>query len=204
MGKDSSGHDFYHVERVFNNAIHLQKKEDAGDPYVIALAALMHDICRPWEKKTGKSHFGPEALEIIRKVLIEPGTQPDKVQPILDVIALHDVYDWTDKIDKSIELQIVQDADNLDAIGALGVARTFAFGGANGLTIYHPGESLEFEKDFIEDPNHKTTTIAHFYEKLLKLKHNMNTKSGLEMAAERHRFMEIFLDQFFAEWQGKR
>jgi uncharacterized protein len=104
---------------------------------------------------------------------------------------------------KSIELQVLQDADNLDALGAVGIARTFAFGGANDLAIYNPGENLHFDKDFIEDPSHRTSTIAHFYEKLLKLKENMNTKTGKKLARQRHKIMEDFLDQFFAEWEGK-
>jgi uncharacterized protein len=203
LEEESSGHDFYHSERVLNVALHIQKKE-GGDKYVIGAAALVHDICRPWEKKTGKSHFGEEALEIIKGVLEKSEVSEDKIPDILKVVSLHDIYDWTEKLEnKSLELQIVQDADNLDAIGAIGVARTFAFGGSHGISIYNPGENLDFEKDFIEDPNHKTSTIAHFYEKLLKLKDNMNTKTGRELAEHRHKVMTDFLDEFFAEWESK-
>ncbi len=176
--------------------------EKGADAYVVGAAALVHDICRPWEKEAGKSHFCEEAIEIIRGVLQDSGIAPDKIEPILDVVRLHDIYDWSAKSAKTIELQIMQDADNLEAIGAIGVARTFAFGGANGLTMWHPGESLDFERDFIEDPSHRTTTIAHFYEKLLKIKDNMNTKTGRAIAEERHAFMEDFLKRFFEEWQG--
>jgi uncharacterized protein len=203
LQKESSGHDIYHADRVFKSAIYIQSHE-GGDEYVIGAAALVHDICRPWEKKTGKSHFGPVALQIIRQVLTKSQVKPDKIEPILEVVKRHDIYDWTDNSSqKSIELQIVQDADNLDAIGAIGIARTFAFGGAHGSTMYYPGENLDFTKDFVEDPNHKTSTIAHFYEKLLKLKDNMNTETGKRVGESRHQIIVEFLDQFFSEWEGK-
>lgn len=203
LENESSGHDFYHSQRVFSAALHIQAKE-GGDKYVIGAAALVHDICRPWEKKTGKPHFGKEALEIIRGVLKKSDVPNEKISKILKVVALHDIYDWSEKMnDKSLELQIVQDADNLDAIGAMGIARTFTFGGAYGLPVYIPGEKLDFEHDFVEDPNHKTSSISHFYEKLLKLKDNMNTPTGKALAESRHKLMVDFLDQFFAEWEGR-
>jgi uncharacterized protein len=203
LENEHSGHDFYHAERVLNNAVYIQGRE-GGDMAVIGPAALVHDICRPWEKKTGKPHFGEEALETIRLVLKNSGLDSDKVQSVLKVVELHDVYDWTEKMkDKSIELQVVQDADNLDAIGAIGIARTFAFGGANGLQMYYPGENLKFTKDFVDDPSHRTSTITHFYEKLLRLKDNMNTKTGIRLAGERNKIMEDFLKQFFNEWEGR-
>ena len=202
LANESSGHDFSHAQRVFNNALYLQKHE-GGDFFVIGAAALVHDMCRPWEKKTGKLHFGPEALVIIGDVLRDCGVDSKQASCILDVVAEHDVYDWMDKnFSKSIELQIVQDADNLDAIGAIGIARTFAFGGAQGLSMYNPGENLKFGKDFVEDPNHRTTTIAHFYEKLLKLNRNMNTSTGKKLGEKRQKIMEDFLSQFFKEWNG--
>lgn len=200
---ESSGHDFYHAQRVFNNAMYLQEKE-GGDISVIGASALVHDICRPWEKKTEKSHFGDEALEIIKNVLKKSELDAKTINKVLEVVKYHDIYDWTNKIEgKSIELQIVQDADNLDAIGAIGIARTFAFGGANGLSIYNPGENLDFENDFVENPKNRTSTIAHFYEKLLRLKENMNTKTGIMLASKRHKIMENFLKDFFNEWEGK-
>ena len=204
LEKDSSGHDYYHAERVFNSALTLQA-EEGGNLVAIGCAALTHDICRPWEKETGKPHYGDEALEIIRNVLQRTNINSSDLDVTLEIIRYHDIYDWTDKMDnKSIELQVVQDADNLDAIGALGIARTFAFGGSHGLEMYVPGESLVFSEDFVEDPGHRTSTIAHFYEKLLKLKENMNTKTGLRLAAGRHLVMERFLEDFFEEWTGRR
>ena len=204
LEKDSTGHDIHHVERVFNTALHIRKEENRGDKDVIGYAALLHDIMRPWEKKTGKSHFGAEALEIIKGIMLDANTPQALIAPVLDVIALHDVYDWTTKVEKSIELQIVQDADNLDAIGAIGIGRAFAFGGSIGRAMYVPDENLTFDQDFVEDPAIKTTTIAHFHEKLLKLKTNMNTPIGIKMAEARHLCMEEFLAEFFAEWKGER
>ncbi len=204
LEKDSSGHDYYHAERVFNLAMLLWKKE-GGNLTVIGAAALTHDICRPWEKKTGKSHYGDDALKIIANVLQESDINALELQQILEVVRYHDIYDWTKKMEnKSIELQIVQDADNLDAIGAIGIGRTFAFGGAHGLNMYIPGENLNFLKDFIDKPNQNATIIAHFYEKLLKLKDNMNTKTGKDLAKDRHLVMIRFLEEFFAEWEGKK
>jgi uncharacterized protein len=204
LENESSGHDFYHAERVFNNSIYLQKNE-GGDLFVIGASALLHDICRPWEKKTGKSHFGDEALDLIKNILVQTNIPKEKIQAILDVIKFHDIYDWTEKMNhKSIELQIIQDADNLDAIGAIGIGRTFTFGGAHNIQMYIPGENLNFTNDFVENPqNLSNSTVAHFYEKLFKLKDNMNTKTGKHVAQQRHQFMEDFLQQFFDEWNGK-
>lgn len=202
LAQDSSGHDFDHAVRVYKTALYLQKKE-GGDKSVIATAALVHDICRPWEKKTGKLHFGPEALEIIRSVLISAEVDRNQIPKILDIVALHDIYDWSEKKkNKSLELQIVQDADNLDAMGAMGIARTFAFGGAYGLPLYITDESLQFDHDFSENPQERKSSVAHFYEKLLKLQQNLNTQTGKEIGKKRHDFMLRFLDQFFSEWNS--
>jgi uncharacterized protein len=202
LARDSSGHNIDHSDRVFDLAMKIQVKE-GGDKEVIGVAALVHDLCRPWEKETGKLHFGPEALMIIRQELSKVNLSSKTLGQVLDIVAKHDIYDWTDKDNtKSIELKIVQDADNLDALGAIGIARSFTFGGANGLNMYNKGENLEFSDDFVEDPNHRTSTIAHFYEKLFKLKDNMNTKTGLVMANERHEFMRKFVEKFFSEWEG--
>ena len=202
LATEASGHDFSHAQRVFKMALYLQSFE-GGDEEVIGAAALVHDICRPFEKKTGKSHFGPEALTIIKEVLTKAEFSSAKIEKVLAVVELHDIYDWTEKLaSKSLELQVVQDADNLDAIGAIGIGRTFAFGGANGLVMYHSGENLAFTNDFVEDPEHRTSTIAHFYEKLLKLKDNMNTETGKKIALNRHQIMVDFLAEFFKEWNS--
>jgi len=201
LEEDSSGHDAYHAERVFNNALNIHKTE-GGNELVIGVSALMHDLLRPWEKKTGKSHFGEEALDIIRKELKPIDLSAEDEDMIINVIAKHDLYDWTEKDNsKSIELQIVQDADRLDAIGAIGIGRTFRFGGAYNNPMYVPGENLDFVGDYKEEVS-KPSTIGHFYEKLLKLKDNMNTQTGKNIANERHDFMLQFVDRFLKEWNG--
>lgn len=162
----------------------------------------MHDVLRPWEKQTGKSHFWKEALEIIWWLLEEVGVQEEKFSAILEVIAHHDQYDWSTWNEKSIELQIVQDADNLEAMGAIGIARCLMYGWAHNCPLWIPGENLDFSHDYIEDGTN-TTTVAHFYEKLLRLKDNMNTQYWKKLAQERHEFMEEFLQRLFDEWSGK-
>lgn len=118
---------------------------------------------------------------------------------------LHDIYDRDVPMEKTLELKIVQDADNLDAIGAIGIARVFAFGGAHGSLMYDPDEDLQFDLAFEDNPTKKRpTSIGHFYEKLLKLSKYMNTNTGKEMAQKRHEFMEKYLEQFFAECAGER
>lgn len=202
LESESTGHDYYHAERVLNNALHIQATEGQGDRYVIGVSSLIHDVCRPWEKETGKSHFGEEALGRIRVMLESINENEEVIERVLEVVKWHDIYDWDNPRAKSVELQIVQDADNLDAIGALGIARTFAFGGALGLNMYVPGENLDFDKAFVDDPGHRTSTIAHFYEKLLKLKENMNTQTGKALGEIRQKRMTDFLDDFLEEWNG--
>jgi uncharacterized protein len=202
LSEDPTGHDQYHAIRVFNIAKQIHAKEE-GNFLEIGISCIFHDLLRPWEKETGKSHSGKEALEIISKELDKLELNKEAKRNILEIIAKHDLYDWTEKDNnKSIELQIVQDADNIDAIGAIGIGRTFSFGGAYHRPMYIPNENLDFTKDF-EGNGEQTSTVAHFYEKLFKLSENMNTKTGKEMAEKRHIFMEEFLEQFFKEWEGK-
>lgn len=202
---DGGGHDYLHAERVFNVALHI-----CGilwwDELIVWSASLVHDICRPWEKQTGKSHFGPEALEIISGVLDAVAWYtPMQKEAILEIVKLHDMYDWNTSMAKTLELQIVQDADNLDAIGAIGIGRAFAFGWAHGSLMYIPDENLHYDSAYEERVREERTTIIwHFYEKLLKLAMYMNTSVGKEIAQKRHEFMETYLEQFFAEWKGER
>ncbi len=199
LEKDSSGHDYFHAERVFKMAMKIQETE-WGDKYVIGVAAILHDVMRPWEKETKKSHFWPEALEKISDLLKQINVDDEKLSQILEVIARHDIYDWSNPEKKSIELQIVQDADNIDAIGAIGIARTFMYAWSHNSPMWIPGESLDFNHDYVENGNN-TSIICHFYEKLLKLAENMNTSTGKAVALERHQFMKQYLEEFFGEWE---
>ena len=198
LSRESSGHDYFHAERVFRMALKIQETE-GSDRYVIGIAAIMHDIMRPWEKETKKSHFWAEALGQIEVLLREGWIDEKKLPEILSVIARHDEYDWSDPQPKSLELQIVQDADNLDAIWALWIARTFMYAGAHNCPMWVPWESLDFDHDYIENGTN-TSIIRHFYEKLLKLADNMNTETGKEIGLVRHAFMEKYVEQFFNEW----
>lgn len=110
----------------------------------------MHDLMRPWQTLTGKSHFGDEALGKISSVLVEGGVKQEFLNEILEVIARHDIYDWSRPEQKTIELQIVQDADNIDAIGAIGIARTWKYSGAHNTPMWIPGENLDFSHDYEE------------------------------------------------------
>ena len=204
LGQESCGHDFLHCVRVASLANQIASTDYPGlNLEIINAAAFMHDICRPWEQQTGKSHFSEEALNLIDEQLVSAKFLPEERLKIIDIIRWHDVYDRSVIPSASMceELLIHQDADRLDAMGAIGIARTFAFGGARNCPMYTPGERLEFDGHFVEDPSKRTSTIAHFYEKLLKLKDNMNTPTGKSFASVRHQRMERFLEDFFEEWK---
>lgn len=204
LASESCGHDFLHCLRVMKNANAIANANSASvDRGILSAAALVHDLCRPWERQTGRSHFCDEALALIDTQLERSDFHPEQRLKILDIVRWHDVYDPTEIPTKSFteELRIHQDADRLDAMGAIGIARTFAFGGANGLPIYVPSENLKFDNVFVEDPAHRTSIIAHFHEKLLKLRDQMHTPKGKEIAVTRHQRMEKFLSDFFEEWQ---
>jgi len=201
FASESSGHDFYHLKRVYNLAIQLQKKE-GGDKLVVALSALLHDIHRIIEKETKKYCLPEDSFPKIKIILEKIGIEKEKTDKILYCIKVHEEYDFTEKgkSAKSIEALIVQDADNLDAIGAVGIARAFSFGGANGVPIYVP--NIPFRRKIYNEVKKDPSEIHHFYSKLLKLKDNMNTKTAKKMADGRHKFLQLFLKEFFAEWQG--
>ena len=194
------GHDWFHVERVFKNAI-LISKEEKANVFVISLAALLHDIADP-KFNNGDENIGPKKATgflISQKVPKEIGVH---VVNIIKHISFKNSFDKKGKKFSSKELEIVQDADRLDAIGAIGIARCFNYGGFKNRALYNPEilPNLEMTKE--EYKNSDAPTINHFYEKLLLLKNKMNTKSGKRIAANRHIFMEQFLQQFYDEWNG--
>lgn len=198
---ESSGHDINHLRRVFNVALHIQSIE-GGDKLVIGTSALLHDVHRLMEKETGRFCSPHDSLEAVDKILRSIDFSIDKNGPVLHSIEFHEEYNFSDtgKTVNDIETLILQDADNLDAIGAIGIARTFSFGGAYGVTMWDTEKP--FDRATFDESKRDPSTIHHFYSKLLKLKDNMNTKTGKSLAEERHRFMELYLKQFFAEWKG--
>ncbi|MBT3385465.1 MAG: HD domain-containing protein [Prolixibacteraceae bacterium] len=193
---EGSGHDWWHIYRVRNVALKLAKIE-GGDNFIIEMAALLHDL-DDW-KLNGNSDIS-QSKKWLEKLDIEQN-QIDKILVIIEQVSFKGEGVETKAV--SVEAKIVQDADRLDAIGAIGIARTFAYGGSKGRLIYHPEIKPVMHNSFATYKNNTAPTINHFYEKLLLLKDLLNTDSAKEIAEKRHRFMEDFLEQFYAEWEGK-
>lgn len=192
---DSTGHDWWHINRVRNIALKIADSE-GGNRFIIEMSALLHDV-DDWKiNAEGNSSRATKWLKNIK-------TADSDSKRILEVIEQVSFKGAGVKNEaNNIEAKIVQDADRLDAIGAIGIARTFAYGGSKQRPIYIPEIKPELHEDF--DSYKKTTapTINHFYEKLLLLKNRLNTKTAIEIAKNRHTFMETFLEQFFKEWES--
>lgn len=196
---ESTGHDWFHLERVWKNA-KLIASEEGGDLFVIELAALLHDIA--------DHKFVDNADEVakqrIHELLNSLSVDPEIIEKVKDIVLKSSFKGGIGENQmKVLEGLIIQDADRLDAIGAIGIARTFAFGGKFGNLLYHPEIPPATFKSAEEYRKNRTHTINHFYEKLLLLKDKMNTPTAKRLAHERHGFMELFLNQFYAEWEGK-
>jgi uncharacterized protein len=198
MGNDATGHDWFHVDRVRRNALAICKQENSGDPFIVELAALLHDISD--EKLNESAEKGREKLDTFLKTLSLPADQTDRISEIIETISFKGGKG--SKL-SSAEAEIVQDADRLDAIGAIGIARAFAYGGKKGQLIYDPEINIREEMSIEEYRNGKSTSIHHFYEKLLKLKDRLNTQTAKKLAERRHKMMELFLDEFYKEWNGQ-
>ncbi len=193
---ESSGHDWWHIYRVRNLALKIAKRE-GGDLFLIEMAALLHDL-DDWKLNEGSEESK------IKKWLTSIGFSEEKTTEIIHIVGQVSFKGaGVETRATSIEAQIVQDADRLDAIGAIGIARTFAYGGNRGRLIHHPDSKPEMHSSFEEYKKTTAPTINHFYEKLLLLKNRMNTETAKKMAEKRHRFMEVFLKQFFEEWESK-
>jgi uncharacterized protein len=194
------GHDWFHIERVWKNAQNIAKGEQC-DQEIVALAALLHDIA------DSKFHSGDETVcpQVARNWLVSKGYPKEKLEHVIAIIEnVSYKGGHNERNHSSIELNVVQDADRLDAMGAIGIARTFNYGGFKNRTIYDPDIAPNLNMSKEEYKMSTAPTINHFYEKLLLLIELMNTATGKEIALERHRFMETFLDQFYAEWKGLR
>ena len=189
-----SGHNWLHINRVLNNARKIYREELRGDPFIIDLAAMLHDI---GDDKIDRETDGPA---IVTEFLGKTGVSNSVTTRVVHIIRHISFRDsFSGSAERTAELDIVQDADRLDAIGAIGIARAFSYGGSVGSEIYIPGEAAANLKSKEEYISSRSSTINHFYEKLLKLKGMMNTDAGRKMADERHKFMELFLDQFYRE-----
>jgi len=196
-----SGHDWFHIERVYNNAKLIAKQENV-DLFVVELAALLHDIADS-KFHDGDENIGPNKAA---KFLHTQNISTNIITHIVTIIGNMSFSKSLEKTIKfnSLELQVVQDADRLDAIGAIGIARAFNYGGFKNRTIYNPEikPNLHLSKEAYKKST--APTINHFYEKLLLLKDKMNTKTGKKIALERHRFIVLFLAQFYSEWRGEK
>lgn len=194
------GHDWFHIERVYNNALLIAKGEKC-DPAVVQLGALLHDIA------DSKFHDGDETVgpETARKFLQQENVSETIIDQVVGIIENISFKGGNfDKKFSSVELDIVQDADRLDALGAIGIARTFNYGGFKNRALYDPAIQPNLNMTKEEYKASTAPTVNHFYEKLLLLKDRMNTPTGKQLAEERHRYMEDFLSQFYAEWNGEK
>jgi uncharacterized protein len=192
------GHDWFHIERVYKNAL-LLAKEETCNLEVVQLAALLHDIA------DSKFHDGNETVgpKVARDFLTCENVSEETINHVVKIIENISFKGGNfEKKFTSKELEIVQDADRLDAIGAVGIARTFNYGGFKNREIYNPEIEPNLKMSKEEYKNSTAPTINHFYEKLLLLKDKMNTKTGKKIAQKRHDFMETFLEQFYNEWNG--
>ncbi|NIK12062.1 HD domain-containing protein [Alkalibacillus almallahensis] len=193
---EGSGHDWWHIQRVVNNARQIADTVDI-DKWIVEMAALLHDLIddKVTHDVTGSRQDLMKWLEDQRV----SEQQIDHIFAIIDTISFKHGY----KTLLSREAEVVQDADRLDAIGAIGIARSFTYAGSKGHLIHHPEESPRDNMTEDEYRYETNTAINHFYEKLLTLKEQMNTAEGYRMAEKRHQFMETYLEQFYAEWDGK-
>ncbi len=199
LEKESSGHDWWHTDRVRNMAKSIAKKE-GGNLFIIELASLLHDI-GDWKLVVGDESVGPNMAKGWLKKLKVKNNIIDEVSDIIANVSFKGA-NYKNKM-KTIEGKIVQDADRLDAIGAIGIARVFAFRGHHGGQMHDPDIKPKVNKTVEEYKRMDNTAINHFYEKLLLLKDRMNTETAKKIAEERHEFMEEFLKEFFKEWKVK-
>ncbi len=200
LANAEGGHDWFHIQRVLNNAMLIAKNEDV-DMFIVQLGALLHDIA------DSKFHNGDETVgpKVAREFLMELNLDAAIIEHVIKIIE-NISFAGGNELQKfnSLELDVIQDADRLDAIGAIGIARTFNYGGFKNRAMYDPEiqPNLEMTKEEYKASN--APTINHFYEKLLLLKDKMNTKTGQRIATDRHKFMVQFLEQFYAEWDGEK
>lgn len=203
LSGEGSGHDWWHVLRVWNNAKHILETERA-DNLVVELSALLHDIS-DWKSNGGDETVGAKVAKEWLETLAVDSATIDRVCEIISTSSFKGSGSKSEM--KTIEGKILQDADRLDAIGAIGIARGFVFCGSRGLPMYDPNikplENMD-ETQYKNLDRSTYTQINHFYEKLLLLKDLMNTQSAKKIAESRHKFMEEFLERFYGEWEGKK
>ncbi|MFK7833264.1 MAG: HD domain-containing protein [Winogradskyella sp.] len=195
------GHDWFHIERVYKNTLLIAKHENV-DLTIVSLAALLHDIA------DSKFHNGDETIgpRVASTFLLKHNVDSEIIEHVTQIIenmSFKNSFDLNPSF-SSKEMEVVQDADRLDAIGAIGIARCFNYGGFKDRPLYNPEIPPNLNMTKAEYKAASAPTINHFYEKLLLLKDQMHTKTGKQISLERHKYMEGFLKQFYAEWEGKK
>jgi uncharacterized protein len=200
MADAEGGHDWWHIYRVWKTAKHIAQTENV-DMYVVELGALLHDIADS-KFHSGDEEIGPrKAQEFLELMHVEENI----INHVVNIIAnISFKGGKSPQKFKSPELDVIQDADRLDALGAIGIARTFNYGGHKSRPIYNPDIKPNMNLSKEEYKNSDSPTLNHFYEKLLLLKDLMNTETGRKMAEHRHDFMFAYLDQFYKEWEGEK
>ncbi len=199
LANAEGGHDWFHIERVYKNAILISNGESV-DPFIVALGALLHDIA------DSKFHNGDETVgpKLARTFLFNLNVDSKVIEHVVHIIEnISFKGGHEEQRFRSPELDVIQDADRLDAIGAIGIARCFNYGGFKNRAIYDPNISPNLNMSKDEYKASTAPSINHFYEKLLLLKDRMNTKTGKQLAQNRHEFMEYYLKQFYNEWNAK-
>jgi uncharacterized protein len=196
---EGTGHDWWHIERVWKSSKQIARKEKA-DMFVVELGALLHDLY-DWKFH---GHDYKKSAKAIERLLLANAVEQSVINHVNHIVAeiSYKGAKVKNKI-KTLEGKIVQDADRLDALGAIGIARAFAYGGHKNRPLYDPSAKAVLHKTFAQYRKGSASTIQHFYEKLLLLKNKMNTKTGKTLAAKRHKFIEGYLAQFYKEWGGK-
>lgn len=197
---DSTGHDWWHIQRVYNNAMLINKKENA-DKFVITIIALMHDL---YDYKFYNGNIETKLEETLKELDVYNDIPRNDIENIIhSCVNLGFSANIANRKELSKEGKIVQDADRLDGIGAIGIARTFAYGGEKGRLIYDPNNNERVNENQYNE-NGSKTSISHFYDKLLNIKDLMNTDTAKTLAQPRHEYLENFLKEFMDEWNGEK
>lgn len=196
--ENSGGHDWWHIQRVYNNAMLINKKEQANE-FVLTAIVLLHDL---YDHKIYKGNIEDKLVETLKQLKVYEYISKDDIQNIVySCMNMGFSSNISEKKELSKEGKIAQDADRLDGLGAIGIARTFAYGGEKGKLMYNPDYNSFVDEEEYKQSGSKTS-ISHFYDKLLKIKDLMNTDTAKEIATERHKVLERFLREFLDEWNG--
>lgn len=198
---DSSGHDIGHLIRTMNTALYIQEKE-GGDRVIIGIAAFLHDMHRIMQGEHKGTIHPRESISMVKEILDKIDLTEEQKDKICFCIEYHEEYNWNGNNVDDLNTLILQDADNLDAIGAIGIARTFAFTGSHKLSLYDETIPISEESDFKEESGYDPSTIHHFYHKLFKLGDNMNTETAKQLAKSRTDYMKNFVKEFLDEWNA--